>query len=131
MFTKLYLTTLPILFALDIFWVGFLARGFYKSQIGFIMRSNVEWVAVVLFYLLFAVGLVVFVITPAIESGSLVRVILYGALFGLITYATYDLTNLATLNNWPVLMVVVDLLWGSFLCATTSALVYSIYIKML
>ncbi len=131
MFTKLYLTTLPILFALDIFWVGFLARGFYKSQIGFIMRSNVEWVAVVLFYLLFAVGLVVFVITPAIESGSLVRVILYGALFGLITYATYDLTNLATLNNWPVLMVVVDLLWGSFLCVTTSALVYSIYIKML
>lgn len=95
------------------------------------MKPDVNWLAAIIFYLLFIVGLVVFVISPAVEKNSWIHALLYGAFFGLITYATYDLTNLATLKDWPVLVTVVDLIWGTVLAASVSVISYFIAIKIL
>jgi len=126
MLVKLYLIALPVFFAVDMLWLGLVAKGFYRDQIGSLMRSPVNWAAAVVFYLLFILGLVVFVIGPAVEKGSWSQALLLGVLFGLITYATYDLTNLATLREWPVLLTVVDLAWGMVLAGTVSIVTYGI-----
>jgi uncharacterized membrane protein len=126
MFFKLYGITLPIFFALDMVWLGLVAKPFYSKNIGFLMRADVNWPAAILFYLLFIAGLVLFVIMPAVEKGSWLRALGYGALFGLITYATYDLTNQATMKDWPVIVTVVDMIWGTVLAGsvcTASTLV--------
>ena len=130
MFLKLYCIALPIFFAVDMVWLGLAAKNFYARHIGFLMKANVNWAAAILFYLLFIAGLVVFVVTPAIEKGSWVRAILFGALFGLITYATYDLTNLATLEDWPLVVTVVDLIWGTVLAASVSVATYAVATKI-
>ena len=126
MFIKLYLIALPVFFAIDMVWLGLVAKNFYKSQIGFLMKPDINWTAAIIFYLLFIVGLVLFVIMPAVEKGSWMYALLFGALFGLITYATYDLTNLATLKDWPVLVTIVDLAWGATLGALVSVITYFI-----
>lgn len=126
MLWKLYLIALPVFFAIDMVWLGLVAKGFYRDQIGSLMRAGVNWPAAIVFYLLFILGLVVFVIAPAMDKGSWARAVLYGALFGLITYATYDLTNLATLRDWPVLLTIVDLIWGAVLAAAVSVATYGI-----
>jgi uncharacterized membrane protein len=126
MLVKLYLIALPVFFAVDMLWLGLVAKGFYRDQIGSLMRSPVNWPAAIVFYLLFILGLVVFVIGPAVEKGSWSQALLLGVLFGLITYATYDLTNLATLREWPVLLTVVDLAWGMVLAGTVSIVTYGI-----
>lgn len=126
MFIKLYFIALPVFLAIDMIWLGLVAKGFYAKQIGFLMKTNINWTAAIIFYLLFITGLVVFVIGPSLEKDSWQQVLLLGALFGLITYATYDLTNLATIKNWPILVTVVDLLWGSFLSASISVITYFI-----
>ncbi len=120
MFLKLYCIALPIFFGLDMVWLGLAAKNFYAKQIGFLMKPNVNWAAAIVFYLLFLVGLVVFVIAPAVEKGSWERALLLGALFGLVSYATYDLTNLATLKDWPLALTVVDLTWGAVLAGSVS-----------
>jgi uncharacterized membrane protein len=89
----------------------------------------VNWAAAIVFYLLFLVGLVIFVIGPAVEKKDWMHALLAGALFGLITYATYDLTNLATLKDWPLTVVWVDMLWGTFLASSVSTITYLIAIK--
>jgi len=111
-------------------WLGVAARNFYTKQIGFLMTPKVNWAAAILFYLLFLAGLVVFVIAPAVEKDSWVRALLLGALFGLITYATYDLTNLATLRDWPLALTVVDLTWGTALAGSVSVGTYLIARKL-
>lgn len=126
MFIKLYAIALPVFFAIDMVWLGLVAKNFYKSQIGFLMKPDINWVAAILFYLLFIVGLVLFVIAPAVEKDSWMYALLFGALFGLITYATYDLTNLATLKDWPLLVTIVDLAWGATLGALVSVVTYFI-----
>jgi uncharacterized membrane protein len=126
MFIKLYAIALPVFIALDAIWLGLVAKNFYRNQIGFLMKSEINWAAAVAFYLLFVGGLVLFVITPAIEKNSWVHALLFGALFGLITYATYDLSNLATLKDWPILVTVVDLAWGTALAASVSTATYVI-----
>ncbi len=131
MFLKLYCIALPIFFGMDMVWLGVLARNFYRKQIGFLMTPNVNWAAAILFYLLFLVGLVVFVIAPAVERESWVHALQFGALFGLITYATYDLTNLATLKDWPLALTVVDLAWGMVLAGSVSVGTYFIANKIL
>ena len=131
MFIKLYLITLPILFALDMVWLTRVAKTFYADQIGFLMKPDINWIAAVLFYLLFIVGLVLFVIMPALEKGSWVHALLFGALFGFISYATYDLTNLATLKDWPLVVTLVDLAWGSVLSASVCLLSYFVANKIL
>jgi len=131
MFVKLYLIALPVFFAIDMVWLVLVARNFYQKHIGFLMKPDVGWVAAGIFYLLFIAGLVTFVITPAIEKHSWVHAVVFGAFFGLITYATYDLTNLATLKDWPVLVTVVDLIWGMVLSASVSVVTYLIAVRIL
>lgn len=126
MFLKLYAIALPVFFAIDMAWLGLVAKNFYNKQLGYLMSSNVNWAAAIIFYLLFIVGLVVFVITPAMQKNSWAHALLFGALFGLIAYATYDLTNLATVKSWPLLVTVVDLAWGAFLAAGVSTITFLI-----
>lgn len=130
MFIKLYCIALPIFFALDMVWLGVAAKNFYIKHIGFLMKTDVNWTAAILFYLLFVAGLVVFVVVPALERDSWLRALLFGALFGLITYATYDLTNLATLKDWPLVLTIVDLMWGTLLAASVSVGTYFIAAKI-
>ena len=89
------------------------------------------WFAAIIFYLLFIAGLVIFVISPAVQKQSWIHALIFGALFGLITYATYDLTNLATLKDWPLLVTVVDLIWGTVLAASISLITYFVANKIL
>lgn len=130
MFIKLFLIALPVFFVIDMVWLVLVAKKFYQSQIGFLMRPDINWIAAITFYLLFITGLITFVISPAIEKQSWVNALIFGALFGLITYATYDLTNLATLKNWPLVVTVVDLLWGTVLAASVSGITYFIASKI-
>jgi uncharacterized membrane protein len=130
MFIKLFLIALPVFFAIDMVWLGLVAKNFYRDQIGFLMTPNINWVAAIIFYLIFIAGLVVFVISPAMEKGSWMYAILFGALFGFITYATYDLTNLATLKDWPLMVTIVDLIWGAVLAASVSTITYFIASKI-
>ncbi len=119
-YIKLYLLTLIVFFAIDMIWLGLIARGFYQQHLGFLLRSSPNWTAVIIFYLLFVLGVVVFVITPSLQAGSVKKVLLLGALFGIITYATYDLTNLATVKNWPWIVTVVDIAWGCVLATSVG-----------
>ncbi|MCE2895696.1 MAG: DUF2177 family protein [Flammeovirgaceae bacterium] len=130
LFIKLYLIALPIFFMVDMIWLGLLAKNFYKNQIGFLMKPDVNWTAAIIFYLLFLVGVVLFVIEPALEKKDLMFALSRGALFGLITYATYDLTNLATLKDWPLKVVVVDMIWGAVLSGTVCGSSYWIANKL-
>ena len=124
-YLKLYFATLLIFFAIDMLWLGLVARTFYQKYLGFLMAPSPNWFAAIVFYLLFIVGLVHFVILPAVEKDSWTHALLFGALFGLVTYATYDLTNLATLKGWPLLVTVVDLAWGATLGALVSVITYA------
>jgi uncharacterized membrane protein len=126
MFVKLFLIALPVFFAIDMVWLVAVAKNFYKEQIGFLMKPDINWFAAIIFYLLFITGLIIFVITPAMVRQSWVHALLYGALFGLVTYATYDLTNLATVKDWPILVTLVDLVWGSVLAGSVSVITYLI-----
>ncbi|MGB8490021.1 MAG: DUF2177 family protein [Bacteroidales bacterium] len=130
MFIKLFFISLPVFFVIDMVWLVLVAKKFYQSQIGFLMKPDINWLAAIIFYLLFIIGLVIFVISPAVEKHSWVYALIFGALFGLITYATYDLTNLATLKDWPLLVTVVDLIWGTVLAASISCITYFIQSKI-
>jgi uncharacterized membrane protein len=126
MFFKLFFIALPVFFVIDMAWLVLVAKKFYANHIGFLMKPDINWYAAIIFYLLFIGGLVLFVITPSVEKHSIVHALLFGALFGLITYATYDLTNLATLKDWPLLVTVVDLAWGMVVSASVSAITWLI-----
>jgi uncharacterized membrane protein len=126
MSVKLFLIALPLFFAIDMTWLVLVAKKFYQQQIGFLMKPDINWFAAIIFYLLFIAGLVIFVISPAVEKHSWVHAIISGAFFGLITYSTYDLTNLATVKDWPLLVTIVDLIWGTVLAGSISGLTYFI-----
>ncbi len=119
---KLYFLTLVIFLGIDSVWLGLVAPKFYRSQIGHLMAEKANLAVAGLFYLLFVGALVYFVVAPAVQSGETRDILLRGALFGLVTYATYDLTNHATLRDWPVTVTIVDMAWGTLLTAATSAL---------
>lgn len=122
-----YIVSLGTMAVLDAAWLGLVAPAFYKKHIGFILADKPDWVAAVAFYLIFILGVTVFVVYPGWKNAdSLVKIGLFGALFGLVTYATYDLTNQATLNNWPYLVTIVDLIWGTCLTAAVSVVAVSI-----
>ena len=93
MFITLYSIALPVFFVIDMLWLGLVAKKFYKSQIGSLMKNDINWIAAIIFYVIFIGGLVLFVILPAVQSASLSHALLFGAFFGFITYATYDLTD--------------------------------------
>ena len=130
MFTKLYIIALPILFAIDMLWLAVISKDFYRAQIGSLMKDNINWAAAIIFYLIFIAGLVLFVILPAVEKNSWTHALLFGAFFGLICYATYDLTNLAIAKDWPLLVTIVDMVWGAVLAASVSVATYFIAINL-
>lgn len=119
---KLYLVSLAAFFAIDMLWLGLAARSCYQQQLSFLTAPKPNWFVAVLFYLLFVVGLLFFVIVPGLNTNSLKATILKAALFGLITYATYDLTNLATLKDWPAVLSIVDMAWGTFLSVSVGCI---------
>ena len=119
-YLKLYIATLIAFFAIDMAWLGLVARTFYRQHLGYLMAPNTNWLAAIIFYLLFLVGLLVFVVVPGLEANSLKMTLVRAALFGLITYATYDLTNLATVKDWPVILTIVDMTWGTVLSVAVS-----------
>ena len=118
----LYGVTLAVFFLIDMIWLGLVAKGFYRRHLGGFLSPNVRWGAAFLFYLLYIVGLLVFVVRPALLRGAPLEALLFGALFGLICYATYDLSNMATLKDWPLIVTVVDLVWGTVLGGAVSLL---------
>lgn len=109
---------------IDGLWLTKISPKLYKDNIGHLLADKPNLVAAGLFYLIFLIGLLVFVIVPALNKGSLSYALFFGALFGLVTYATFDLTNQAVLKGWPVKITLIDLAWGTLLCAIVSALVY-------
>lgn len=129
-FLTLYLISVPLFFLIDMLWLGVIAKTFYRERLGHLM-GDINWVAAILFYLIFLVGLTVFAMYPAAVKQSLTTAVMLGALFGFFTYATYDLTNLATLRDWPLAVTIVDMVWGTVLGAVVSAgtvYVYSVII---
>lgn len=130
MFIKLYAIAFPVFLAIDMIWLGLIAKNFYRTQIGGLMKSDINWTAAILFYFIFVAGLVVFVVSPAMTKGSWSHALLFGALFGLVCYATYDLTNLAIAKDWPLLVTIVDLAWGAILAALVSAVTFFIATKI-
>ena len=123
---KVYLVATVSFFAIDLIWLGVVAQNFYQNQIGFLLSPKVNWTAAIFFYLLYIAGLVFFVIRPALIQDQWQAAFFMGAFFGFITYATYDLTNLATLKDWPLLVTLVDLAWGTILGASVSNITYII-----
>ena len=115
------IVTLLLFTLVDLVWLVRVAPKLYRKYIGHLMSDRVNLVGAGLFYIVFIVGLVYFVIGPNINDPLMAFV--SGAMFGLVTYATYDLTNLATLKAWPVTITVIDLIWGTFVTAVTSVLV--------
>lgn len=115
-----YVLTALVFFGLDMVWLGFLAKDLYRRYLGAFLSQQVNWVAAGIFYLIFIAGIFLFVILPAVEKGSWTRALVMGGLFGLVTYATYDLTNLATMVQWPVRIVIIDLVWGVVLVGAVS-----------
>ena len=125
-YLKLYALTVPVFFAVDIIWLGFVAKKFYRNNLGFILSPDVKWSAAISFYLLYIVGILIFAVVPALEKDSLGKALLWGSLYGFFTYATYDLTNMATIKNWPLKVVMVDILWGVFLCSMVASISFLI-----
>lgn len=119
-YIQLYLVVLITFFVIDMIWIGVIAKKFYKVQLGSMMAKKINWFAAIGFYLLYIVGLLFFVIMPAIDQGSWFYALWTGAFFGLICYATYDLSNLATLEGWPKAVTAVDMVWGSSFSAILS-----------
>ncbi|TRL36401.1 MULTISPECIES: DUF2177 family protein [Rhizobium] len=115
-----YGATALVFFGLDFLWLGHVATGFYRNQLGDMMRERPDFVAAGLFYLVYVAGIVYFAVGPNLAGGGLRQAALSGAILGLIAYGTYDITNLATLKNWPLAMSLVDLAWGTALTATAA-----------
>lgn len=121
-----YFVTLIVFFTIDIVWLAFIAKNLYRKELGFIMSKKPNITAALLFYLIFIGGLIFFVINPALAKESFNDALLVGMLFGFVTYATYDLTNLATLENWPIRITIIDLVWGTTLGGLVSSVSYLI-----
>lgn len=122
-FSKLLLTyvlTTIVFFAIDLLWLGVLGKNIYQKYLGHLL-GDVNWPAAIIFYLLFIIGIFVFAILPGLEKVSLTYAIIYGALFGFFNYMTYEMTNLATLRDWPLPIVFIDILWGMVLTSSVAA----------
>lgn len=125
-FLKLYAASLGVFLVVDLLWLGFIARGFYRRQLDSLLRPDIRWVPALIFYLVFVAGILIFAVIPALNRGSWGRAVALGGLFGAISYATYDLTNLATLKDFPPIVALVDIAWGAFLAALIAGIAYKL-----
>jgi uncharacterized membrane protein len=121
-YVKLYLLTIPGFFILDMLWLGWLAADFYQQELGHLLAEQVNWFAALSFYLIYILGILIFAVVPGLKSHSLWQTLKLAALFGCFTYLTYELTNMATLPNWSLPLVVVDTLWGILLCSLVASM---------
>jgi uncharacterized membrane protein len=121
-----YVTTLVAFLAADMIWLGIMAPRYYRPTMGDIVLATVNLPAAIAFYVLYPIGLLIFAVYPALKSGSLTTALIHGALFGFFTYATYDLTNLATLRSWTWSLTVVDVAWGTALAAVSAAIAFAV-----
>lgn len=112
MFFTAFIAMVPLMAVLDLVWLGVVMKDFYRANLGHLM-GDVVWLPAVIFYVLYATGLAYFAVLPAHESGSLLKAVLLGAALGLFAYGTYDLTNHATLKDWPLAVTVLDIVWGA------------------
>jgi uncharacterized membrane protein len=120
-----YGVTLLVFLALDFMWLGLVAKGFYRRYLGSFFSEKVNWLAAFLFYLIFILGILVFAVLPGFKEASGFKALGMGMLFGLVTYATYDLTNLALLKGWPTKVVIVDMAWGTLLTGIVALAGYA------
>lgn len=127
LYLKVIIPALIIFLIIDFIWLGALATKLYQAQLGSLIKEKFNMIAAFIFYIVFIIGLSVFVIVPGIESESISKIVILGALFGFVTYATYDLTNYATLEGFPITIVMIDLAWGTFVATLTSLLTYLFY----
>jgi uncharacterized membrane protein len=126
LYAKLYLAMVPVFLAIDLLWLGVIAKTFYREQLAHVLSPTVQWSAALSFYLIYIAGILYFAVAPALAEGALGRALLNGALFGFFTYITYELTNMATLPAWPLRVVIVDTLWGIALCTSVAAIGFMI-----
>lgn len=124
-FLKLFFMSATVFLVFDLIWLLIVSNKMYQQFIGHLM-GEVKIIPAILFYLIYIIGIVFFVLLPGIEKNRISFTLFSGALFGFICYATYDLTNFATLTKWPIKMVIIDLLWGTAVTAITSGIVYII-----
>jgi len=121
-----YIATAVVFLFIDYLWLAHIAKNFYSSRLGHLLADNPNLGVAAVFYAVYVIGVVIFAVAPALQSGTWKTALIYGALFGFFCYATYDMTNLATLKNWPVTVVVVDVIWGTVLTGTSAVLGYLI-----
>ena len=115
-----YAATAIVFCGLDFLWLGYVAKGYYQAQVGALLLDKPNLPVAALFYALYVTGILVFAVLPALDAGSWSKALLNGALFGLFAYATYDLTNLATLNGWSAGLAVLDLVWGAIVTGVSA-----------
>lgn len=125
-FISLFLSTITTAFIIDITWIGLVAKNLYHKEIGMLLRKSGDtvtpiWWAGIPVYILITLGILFFVLPKA--QGNYSSALIYGALFGAITYGVYDFTNYSVLAHWPLNITLIDFIWGTVLCALTSVLV--------
>jgi uncharacterized membrane protein len=114
------LISVAVFLSIDMIWLLVISKNLYAKYLGYLMTDQVRVGAAAIFYFIFVVGLLFFVITPALSKDRWTYALFAGMFFGLITYATYDLTNLAVVKDWPVAITIIDLIWGTFLSSATA-----------
>jgi uncharacterized membrane protein len=128
-FILTYFATIPAFIIIDALWLGTMAPRFYQTHIGHLLASSVQWAPAVIFYLLYIGGIVLFAVKPALHANSCVTALTLGALLGILAYGTYDLTNHATMKDWPLIVTVVDIIWGAVLTGSVALVSYLIATK--
>jgi uncharacterized membrane protein len=129
-YTLIFLVSSVTFSVIDFVWVGLIAKRLYRRQIGHLLRDKPNVVAAVIFYILYIIGLIIFVINPALQmqGNQILNAAVYGGLYGLFTYATYDLTNLATVKGWPLLITIIDMIWGIVISTITAIITVLIFV---
>ena len=121
-----FTVTFVVFMGIDLVWLGFVAKNIYSKYLGYLMAPKVNWLAALVFYVIFIIGILYFVIAPSLVDRDFTQLVIRAMLFGFITYATYDLTNLATVRDWPITITIIDLIWGTSLSTSVSVISYLI-----
>ena len=121
-----FAVTFVVFMGIDLIWLGFVAKNIYSKYLGYLMAPQVNWLAALVFYVIFIIGVLYFVIAPSLVDRDFTQLVIRAMLFGFITYATYDLTNLATVRDWPITITIIDLIWGTTLSTSVSLISYLI-----
>lgn len=119
-----YFIALSVFFAIDMVWLGIISKNYYKQKLGFILSPEPNWAAGIIFYLIYIGGIMFFAINPGLKEMCWQTALINAAVFGAMCYATYDLTNMATIAKWPVEIVIIDIIWGMVLTSSVSVITY-------